>query len=624
MDNRFGFKELVISVLLVALIVVVLLAMKQYDRQWETLQRIDQRLAEQTTTLINLNDTLRNARLTAATPPSTDAAASDPSDDSAARTPEDDPFYRILAPRENPDFAFGDWFIASFGQTVGKLTPLVVDGDAYTSQVGSFVLESLIVRDPETLEWRPWIARSWTVSEDGLTITFDLRENVRFSDGEPLTADDAVFTYEWINNPEVNTPQLRSYYENFESVTADGPYRVVFKLREPYFLSLEFAGGMPILPRHYYERFTPEEFNTMPGLLMGSGPYMLPMPPEQWQPGLGRIELVRNERYWGPRPTFDRLVWREITDETAELVAFRNGEVDRYGVRPEQYKQLKGDPNLLAKANLYEYSAPTFGYRYIGWNQKRNGEPTFFADPRVRRALTMLTNRQEMAEQLMAGLATVANGPFNPLGSQAAPDIEPWSYDPQRARALLAEAGWTDRDGNGVLENDRRQEFRFKLIYPSSSENYRQMAFYLKDAYARAGIVLEPDPTEWNTMLQRIDERNFDAITLGWTGSIEGDPKQIFHSDSIASGGSNYVSYANPELDALIDKARATIDKDERLKMWRQVHRILHEDQPYTFLFFTKAVVFMDKRIRNVQITRVGMNDVTEMYVPADLQRWGK
>lgn len=622
MDNRFGFKELVVSVLLVALIVIVLLAMKQYDRQWETLRRIDQRLAEQNTTLIALNDTLRSARLSAATPPA-NSTASGQSDDSATHTPEDDPFYRVLAPRENPDFAFGDWFVDVFRQTVGKLTPLVVDGDAYTSQVGGFVLESLLMRDPETLEWRPWIARNWEVSDDGLTITFDLRENVKFSDGEPLTSEDVVFTYEFINNPEINTPQLRSYYENFESVTANGPHRVVFALREPYFLSLEFAGGLPILPQHYYARFTPEEFNTMPGLLMGTGPYMLPMPPEEWQPGSGAIELVRNERYWGPRPTFDRLVWREISDETAQLVAFRNSEIDRYSVTPERYGQLKDDAALLAKADLYEYSTPNSGYRYIGWNQRKNGEPTIFADERVRRALTMLTNREEMAQQLMAGLATVANGPFNPLGSQAAPDVEAWPYDPSRARGLLAEAGWTDRDNDGVLENEQDQEFRFKLIYPSNSQNYQQMAFYLKDAYARAGVVLEPDPTEWNTMLQRIDERNFDGITLGWTGSIEGDPKQIFHSDSIAAGGSNHISYANADLDALIDKARVTMDREKRLAMWRDVHRILHEDQPYTFLFFSKAVGFMDKRIRNVQITRTGMNDETEMYVPTELQRWG-
>jgi peptide/nickel transport system substrate-binding protein len=137
-----------------------------------------------------------------------------------------------------------------------------------------------------------------------------------------------------------------------------------------------------------------------------------------------------------------------------------------------------------------------------------------------------------------------------------------------------------------------------------------------------AGIVLQPDPTEWNTMLQRIDERNFDAITLGWTGNIEGDPKQIFHSDSIKGGGSNYIAFRNKELDRLIDTARRTLDKDKRFELWHKVHQIIHEQQPYTFLFFSKSPVFMDKRIRNVQITNMGMNARTEMYVPAPLQLW--
>jgi peptide/nickel transport system substrate-binding protein len=612
MDNRFGFKDLVVSSLLIVLIIVVLLAMKQYDRQWDTMRRIQSAVEDQNRTLVTIAETLRRGVPTM-------GAAGDAGGASGA--PPEDGFGRLRAARENEDFAYGDWFIDAFAQSVGKLTPLV-PADAYQRQVEGFVLESLIVRDPETLEWKPWIARSWDVADDGLTITFELRDDVVFSDGTPLTSADVVFTYELINNPEINAPQLRSYYENFESVEADGPYRVVFRFREPYFLALSFAGGMSVLPEHFYARFTPEEFNTMPGLLFGSGPYRLNMNPEDWRPGTGRIELVRNDRYWGPRPSFDRIVWREIPDEVAQLTSFRNREVDRYGVRPEQYQLIQRDEDLQSRANMFEFESPTGGYRYLGWNQMRNGRPTPFADVRVRRAMTMLTNRDEMVRQLMVGLATVATGPFHPLGAQADPQIEPWPFDPQAAIALLREAGFEDRNGDGVLQGPDGRPFRFRLVYPAQNVNYQQMAFYLRDAYARAGIILEPDPTEWNTMLQRIDERDFDAITLAWTGGIEGDPKQIFHSDSIAAGGHNYISYRNSELDELIDRARVTVDEEERMAMWRQAHRIFHEDQPYTFLFFPKSVVLIDDRIRNVEVTRTGMNSVVEMYVPRDLQRW--
>lgn len=658
MENRFGLKDLLHLSLLVLILVSIWLAMKQFDRQWDVVQSIDERLNEQVGRAAAVDRQLRNlesqlesmAKRPAVAPELLEQLAEvrtliaglsrgqvdmqalqDQLEqmraemDRAAQPattpipPDAEYFDRLQVAREHPEFAYGDWFIDSFNNTVGRLTP-IVQTDAYQSAIEGYVIESLIRRDPETLEWRPWIAHQWQVADDGLSISYDLRPDVTFSDGRSLTSADVVYSYELIMNPDINAAALRSYYENIVAVDADGPHRVIFRLDEPYFRSLDFTGGMPILAKHFYDQFTPEQFNEMPGLLFGSGPYRLEENPRRWQPGTGQVALVRNENYWGPRASFDKLIFREIPDETAELVAFRNGEIDRYGVSPERYKQLSEDEDLLAKADLHVYAYPNAGYRYLGWNQKRNGEPTFFADRRVRRAMTLLTNRQEMAQQLMAGLATVATGPFNPLGQQADERINPIAYDPDKARRLLAEAGFEDRDSNGVLENADGAEFRFKLIYPSGNENYRQMAFYLKDAYARAGIVMEPDPTEWNTMLQRIDERNFDAITLGWTGNVEGDPKQIFHSESMAAGGSNYISYANPQLDELIDKARQTLDETRRREMWHRVHHILHEDQPYTFLFFSKAVVYMDKRIRNVLITRTGMNDRTEMFVPRALQ----
>ncbi len=617
MEQRFGFKDFVLVVLLVAILVSVWVAMVQFDRQHEAVARIGDRLAEQGDKLGELNDTLRQGVRVSGTGTVDGAGAT------AAVGDAVDPHYRVMLAKDQPDYATGDWYVEAFGSDVGKLTP-VITNDAYQSRVESYVLEGLITRDPETLEWKPWIAERWEVSEDGLTIAFDLRKDVVFSDGSPLTSADVVFTLDLIKNPEINAPQLVSYYEVVESATAEGPHRVVFKLNEPYFLALSITGGTNILAKHWYERFSPEEFNGSTGYLFGSGPYRLPGDPEDWTPGSGggQIELVRNENYWGPEPTFDRLVWRTISDPAAELVSFRNGEIDTYGVKPDQYEQLKSDGNLLSKADLYEYTSLGSGFRYVGWNQVRDGQPTPFADRRVRRAMTMLLNRQEMTEQLMAGLATVATGPFNPLSPQADPGVTPIAYDPEAAKALLKEAGYEDRNGDGVLEGPDGKRFEFTLVYPASRPDYQQMAQLLKDAYARAGITMNLDPTEFNTMLQKIDERQIDAITLGWGGTIESDPKQIFHSASITNGGSNYVSYANPEVDALIDKARVTVDEDERLAMWHEVHRLLQEDQPYTFLFNFKSVVFLDDRFKNVKVTRTGLNDVTEYYVPRGEQRW--
>ena len=443
MDNRFGFKDLLILVLLAAILGSIWLAMTQYDRQWEVMRRIDQSLAQQNETLRELKAALgRGARVT-------DGGGA-AGDDSRPEASDGQP--RWQAARALPDYAEGDWFVDSFSQSVGKLTP-IIPTDAYQSQVAGYVLESLLTRDPETLEWAPGLAEAWQVSDDGLTISFDLRRDLTFSDGAPLTSADVLFTLDLIRNPEINAPQLAPYYEPLDGVVAEGPHRVVFTLNTPYFLSLEITAGMDILPKHFYEKFTPDEFNASTGLLMGSGPYRLAVNPEDWRPGAGQIELVRNDNYWGLRPTFDRLRWQEITEEAAIEVSMRNGDIDRLGVRSDQYLRLKDDPGLNAKADLYEYNSVAAGYRYIGWNQRKDGKPTPFADARVRRAMTMLLNREEMCAQLMAGLATVATGPFNPLSPQYDPGVEPIAYDPEGAKALLAEAGFRDGDGDGVLED---------------------------------------------------------------------------------------------------------------------------------------------------------------------------
>ncbi|MCC6579519.1 MAG: peptide-binding protein [Phycisphaeraceae bacterium] len=634
MDQRFGFKDFVLLMLIVALLVSVWLAMKQYDRQWDQLQQIQATQKDQATELKHLSqllsdgkghasadlaEQLRQLREQMAAAQTQPAAPEGISKDQAYQ----EAFARIFAPRKNADFSAGDWYVDAFGAAVGKLTPLV-STDAYGSLIQGYVQESLASRDPETLEWKPLIAKSWTISDDGLVMTFTLRDDVRFSDGSPLNARDVEFTYHWIMNPKVAAPRDRAYYDKLASVEASDDYHVTFKLKEPYFQGFELAGGMSIFSARYYSQFTEDKFNDSPGLLFGSGPYKLSMDPKEWRPGSGRIELVRNDKYWGAAPAFDRIVYREITDETARLVAFRNGEIDVYNPQPDQYVKLKNDAQLRAEKDLHEYESVAGGYRYVAWNQMRNGKPTFFVDARVRRAMTMLTDRAAMCRQLMVGLATVSSGPFHRLSPQSDPNIQPRPFDPDAAKKLLKEAGYEDRDGDGVIESSDGTPFRFKLIYPSSSTNYQQMAFALKDSYARAGIMLEPDPLEWTIMLQRIDQRDFDAMTLGWTSGVENDPFQIFHSSQIGDGGDNYIAYRNPELDKLIDKARVEMNTDKRMELWHAVHRILHEDQPYTFLWTSKAVIFVDKRMHNVQQLKLGLNSREEWYVPRALQKWGR
>jgi len=161
-----------------------------------------------------------------------------------------------------------------------------------------------------------------------------------------------------------------------------------------------------------------------------------------------------------------------------------------------------------------------------------------------------------------------------------------------------------------------------KLTYPAGSADYEKMVLLLKDSFARAGIVLEPQPLEWAIFTERLNTRNFDAISLGWTSGIENDLYQIFHSSQMAAQGDDFISYKNEELDKVIDEARRTVDEAKRMPLWRKAHAILREDQPYTFISFGKSLVFIDNRVANVQLLKIGLSPREEWFVPREKQRW--
>ena len=484
----------------------------------------------------------------------------------------------------------------TFGVKVPKLTPLITQ-DLYGNVVLARIFEGMAVRDPYTLEWLPQLARSWKISDDGLTIRFQIKQGVSFSDGHPLTAEDVVWTFNWIMNPKVQAPRLRAYFDRVASVTATGPYEVVWRFKEPYFESFALAAEMSVMPEHFYSRYGEEDFNKSTGLVLGTGPYRMESATD-WTPEQ-TLQLVRNENYWGEPPSFDRIIYKIVENEKAEVTQFRNGEVDLIGVEPESYRELLKDEALLSRTQHLEYWNPRAGYTFIGWAEVRNSKPTVFADKRVRQALTLMTDRQGICDQIFLGYGRPSTGPFDAQGLQADPNVKALPYDPERAKTILAGLGFRDR-GQRVLVNEKAEALRFKMTYPSGSPTNDRIALFLKDNFAKAGVAMEPDPQEWSVLLQKMNNRDFDAVMLGWGGSVESDIYQEFHSSQIADNGDNFIAYRNPELDKLAVQARATMDEAKRMSLWQACHRVLAEDQPYTFLTCSKSLIFFDSRIRNV------------------------
>ena len=611
MENRFAFKDLVLVLLLAAILAVQVLKMVQDDRQWDQFGQIRQEITNQTKDLTALRNMLSQG------------VAVRGSDDRPTPT-GGDIFRRLKEARKAPNYAQGDWFIDNFDTIPPKLNEFTSQ-DIYSRVIHSRVHESLADYDIGTLQIVPVLAESWEMAADGLSCVFKLRRNVTFSNGDAFTADDVVFSYETRMNDEISDGRDREYYRHITKVEKIDDHTVKVHFAKVFYENFLRTVGMQIHSRKFFARFSPREIREHPALVMGTGPYRL-KDPLQYKPG-EEIMLLRNERYWGVPGPWDRMVFKIIEKESTEEIAFRNRELDMFAPTPEQHMKMLEDKALVDSTQHHVYEHIRTGYSYIAWNQQRGGTPTIFADKRVRQAMTMLIDRERLVKEIWFGFGRVASGPFSHLGKQYEPGIQPWPYDPERAVKLLLSLNFT-RDKDGRMLKPDGKPFEIELTYGAGSDLLHKIALFMKDNLAKAGIDLKLNPLKWPLMLEKLNQKDFDAITLSWgAGGLESDVEQMFHSRTIKDGD-NRNSYSNPALDKLIDQAHVTLDEEQRMKLWREVHSILHEDQPYTFMIRSMVRIWIDKRIQNVQrVPVMGLNYIQtwatpiEWFVPKDMQK---
>lgn len=524
-----------------------------------------------------------------------------------------------------PDPERGDWLIRQFSSDPASLNP-VTSTDSYASIIHSYVYDSLIDRDLDTLEWYGKLAESWTVSEDGLVITFKLRPGMTWSDGKPITSEDVVFSYNLAMTPGVDSMNVRIYFKDVEKVEAVDPLTVRYTFKKPYFKSLEVAGAgyITIVPKHKFDGMTPEEINRFRGSgldgdqpLVGSGPYLV----EKWD--ASEVRLTRNNRYYGKAPNFDKIVFKVVRDDNVTYQMLASGELDFIGLTPTHWLKAQNDATVKASHDLYLYPAPT-SYQYIAWNNSKE----LFSNPKVRVALTHLVPRELIRDRVFHGLVDIVTGPFWPgsekikIPLQYDRSIEPYPYSVETALKLLGEVGWSDSNNDGVLDKDGRN-FRFTLLLPAGSQDWVSVGSLIKENMAKAGVQVEVRQIEWTMFVEQLKERSYDAIALAWTVGVESDPIQVWHSNAIKEKGSNHVGYSNPEVDRLLEEAQMTLDAAARNKLYRRFHAILHEEQPYTFLFTSRARRAVHKRFNGVVVHNLGMDD-REWWTPLGEQKYGR
>jgi len=509
--------------------------------------------------------------------------------------------------------AHGDTLIeALLGDIQGLIPNITSDSASHT--IGDLIYSGLVKRDG-SLRLVGDLAESWTVSRDCRNMTFQLRKDVKWHDGRPFTADDVVFTYQAMVNPKTPT----AYKEDFkavESIEAVDAHTVRVRYARPYAKALQ-SWSTNMLPRHLLESYVAEgrlrEAPQNRESPVGTGPYRF----KEWRTG-EKVVLTANQDYYETGPYLSRLVYRIIPSQATIFLELKAKAIDSSGTLTAlQYKRQTDYPAFRRAYQKFRY--PSSAYTYFGFNLK---DPRF-ADKRVRQAFAYAISKQELIEGVRLGLGREATGPYKPGTWVYNPNVKRYPHDLERARQLLAEAGWREKNGDGLLVKDGKP-FTFTLMTNQGNDERKKIAELIQASLRELGVGVDIRILEWASFIKEyIKKRRFEAIVLGWGIGLDPDQYEIWHSSKTGPDDLNHISYANPEVDEMLERGRSSCLEDERKKYYDRLQEILAEDQPVVFLYFPDALPVVSTRVYGVVETPNGIGfNFTEWFVPRSLQRY--
>jgi peptide/nickel transport system substrate-binding protein len=508
---------------------------------------------------------------------------------------------------------YGDTLIEALLGDIQGLIPNITS-DAPSHAIGDLIYSGLVKRD-ESQRLVGDLAESWTISRDCLDMTFKLKKNAKWHDGRPFTADDVVFTYQAMINPKTPT----SYKEDFkavESIEAVDPHTVHVRYPKPYAKALQ-SWSTSMLPRHLLEPYVVEgrlrEAPQNRESPVGTGPYRF----KEWRTG-EKVVLTANRDYYGTGPYLSRVVYRIIPSQATIFLELKARGIDSSGTLTAlQYKRQTDYPAFKKAYQKFRY--PSNAYTYFGFNLK---DPRF-ADRRVRQAFAHAISKQELIQGVRLGLGREATGPYKPGTWVYNPNVKRYPHDLARARQLLAEAGWTEKNGDGLLVKDGKP-FTFTLMTNQGNDERKKIAELIQASLRELGVGVDIRILEWASFIKEyVKKRRFDAIVLGWGIGLDPDQYEIWHSSKTGPDDLNHISYANPEVDEMLERGRASCFEDERKKYYDRLQEILAEDQPLVFLYFPDALPVVATRVHGVVETPNGIGyNFTEWFVPRNLQRF--
>ncbi|HEV8581323.1 MAG TPA: ABC transporter substrate-binding protein [Thermoanaerobaculia bacterium] len=477
----------------------------------------------------------------------------------------------------------------------GGVNELIVPSSQVTNEVLFRTFDRLLEEQPDFEEhpptFAPQLARSYEWSDGHKTLTFHLRDDAVWSDGVPVTAEDVRWTWQAQTNPDIAWDSIDSKGWITDVEVVD-PHTVRMHFSRVYAGQILDANEGVILPKHAWEKIPFAQWRKsgewFKAHAVVSGPFVY----GSWQPGQ-QLVLQRNGRYRDKEfPYLDRVILRFTPDQASLLTQILNGELDFVPqVSPGDAPRVKANPRLEL--------IPYWFNLYVGvaWNN----ENPLFSDPEVRRALTLGIDRQTIVETILGEYGRIATTPI--LTSVWAHDksIRPWPYDPVEARRILAAKGWKDTDGDGVLDRGGKP-FTFELLTNAGNQARADATVMIQDQLKKVGVRVQPRLVEFNTLMAQTVEGTYAACMLGESLDTSLDMTDNYHSRSIKAGG-NFTRYKNPEMDRLLETAASQPNMLAMRPYLERIQRILHRDQPMTFLWESKRLTAVNKRLRDVRPT---------------------
>ncbi len=521
-----------------------------------------------------------------AKPAAPSAATAAPAKPAEAPKPTAAPAAAQKAPEAKPK-AGGQMAFAVISDPT--LNPFTWPGQVSTIMVAKPLWSTLTKYEPGTMKVVPDLATSWEAAPDGLSWTFKLRQGVKWHDGKPFTAADVKFTLDGIINPQVNA-LFKGNLTVLKEIQAVDDHTVKLVLdKANSTLPIQFGYNVAMAPKHLLEG---QDLNTLAEYIqkpIGAGPFKV----VEIAKG-SHVAMEANPDYYDGRPSLDRLVYKVIPEINTQVAQLRTGELDLALIEPPHKETLRGQQNLqfltVEQPNTY----------YIALNNAR--EP--FTDKRARMALMLATNRQLMVERILRGEAPLAAGAYGTaFGEFQNKDLKPYPYDPDKAKSLMAEVGWTP-GADGVLQKDGKK-LSIKYLLDKGNPTREQIALAAQQDWKKIGVDVEIDVVEFNVLLQRVrpNPGEYDVVSA-WRITAPTPDKTAEYT---SKGAFNHYAYSNPEVDKLMGEGLGENDPRKRVDTYHRIQQLMYDDVPVVWVYYWTEIIALNKAING--FPQMGIRD---------------